>query len=87
MSLSPMAIFLSSRPEDEVFLTYPKEPTKYKERIIIKTAREFRTMPICDVRVPKLIKTVVDAREDKMMIFRDLRSNLSSLSIRSSSTS
>lgn len=50
MSLIPMAIPVSSHPEDEATLTYPKEPTKSKKHVIIKTTREFRVMPMCDVK-------------------------------------
>lgn len=57
-----MTIPVTSYPEDGAVLTYPKEPTKYKEHDIIKTAREVGVTPLCDVRAPKLIETIVDAR-------------------------
>lgn len=66
-----MAIPISLHPEDEAILTYPKEPTMYKKHVIIKMAREFKLMPLCDVRAPKPIKSVVDAQESEMTVFRD----------------
>lgn len=47
-----MVVPVSSHPEDEAILTYPKEPTKYKEHVIIETIREFEVMLVYNVRAP-----------------------------------
>lgn len=44
-SLIPMDIPVRSHLEGEAVLTYPQEPSKCKEHVIIKTAREFGVMP------------------------------------------
>jgi hypothetical protein len=67
----PVAIPLSSHPEVEVSLTYPRTPTKYKEHVVIKVAREFGLMPMCEVRTPDPTDSVVDARDGEMTFFRD----------------
>lgn len=55
-SLIPMAIPVRSYIKDEAVLSYPKGPTKYKEHVIIKTAREFGLMPTGDIKAPSLLK-------------------------------
>lgn len=70
-SIIPMAVLITSHPEVVAILTYPRLPTKCKEHVVIKVAREFGVMPRCDVRTPESGKTVMDAREGGMTFFRD----------------
>lgn len=52
-------------------MTCPKGPTKYKEHVIIKTAREFEVMLVCDVRAPEPTENVLGVGEGEMTFFRD----------------
>lgn len=70
-SLIPMAIPVRSYIKDEAVLSYPKSPTKYKERVIIKMAREFGLMPAGDIKAPELTKTVLGAQDGGMIFFTD----------------
>lgn len=64
-SFVPIVIPISLHPEGKVVLTYLKEPTKYKEHIIIKIASEFGVIPLCDIRASELTEAILDAHRER----------------------
>lgn len=73
-SIIPMAVPISSHPRTQDNLTLfkcPDQPCRFKENLVVVTAREYDLMPNYDIRSPKDRDRIAVARDGEFVIFRD----------------